>query len=98
MIKIDAINRLTLSSRLANSKIQFKTYDDYEQMQALIDDCIRLRVVPSGWMESWADGQEDAVKCREIIRRVISDWDYINDKCQISETDKTYCGRAVKLE
>ena len=98
MVKIDAINRVTLSSKLANSKIQFKTYDDYEQMQDLIDSCARLRIVPVGWMEVWADMQDDAVECHKFIKRVVSDWDYINDKCQISETDETYCGQAVKWE
>ena len=52
---IDAINRATLKSKLANSNIQFASYDEYERMQGLIDSCAELNAIPIGYIEMWID-------------------------------------------
>ena len=56
---IDAINRATLKSKLANSDIGFKNYDEYERMQALIDSCAELHTIPIGYIEMWIDTHKD---------------------------------------
>lgn len=56
---IDAINRATLKSKLANSNIQFANYDEYERMQGLIDSCAELYAIPIGYIEMWIDQHRD---------------------------------------
>lgn len=56
---IDAINRATLKNKLANSDIGFKSYDEYERMQALIDSCAELHAIPIGYIEMWIDTRKD---------------------------------------
>ena len=82
---MQAINKVTLQSKLANSDIKFDSYDQYEQIQDLIESCAVLNVIPVRWMENWADVQKDSLTCRNFIKRLTGDWEYINDKCQISE-------------
>ena len=84
---MDAINRLTLKSRLANSGIRFASYAEYERMHALIDGCASLSVVPTSWMEAWADRQTDREACHAFIRRALADWQAIDQACGLSESD-----------
>ena len=85
---MDVINRTTLRGKLANSnRIRFQTYEDYERMQGLIDSCAKLRIVPVAWMESWANMQESPVDYLKIIKKMVSDWEEIDEACRFSETD-----------
>ena len=84
---MQAINKVTLQSKFANSDIKFDSYEQYEQIQDLIDSCAVLNVIPVEWMENWANLQKDSLTCRNFIKRLVGDWEYINDKCQISEFD-----------
>lgn len=52
---IQAINKATLKSKLANSNIQFANYEEYERMQDLIDSCAELYVIPINYIEMWID-------------------------------------------
>lgn len=74
---IDAINRATLKSKLANSNIQFANYDEYERMQGLIDNCTELYAIPIGYIEMWIDQHKNTSGSAGYYLRWMME-DYLN--------------------
>jgi hypothetical protein len=86
---IEAINRATLKSKLANSNIQFANYDEYERMQGLIDSCAELHAIPIGYIEMWIDQHRDTSGSAGYYLRWMME-DYLNlGKGIFSEDDFT---------